>query len=250
MGGNWVSESLRELLGGPLRGRRQGVSRYVCIHTAAGKGRRQYPASNLRGFTMKRAGIALALAFFAAGPAFAADDGDMITRLMGKAPGPKKVYVCFSRVYNAEQLAAHPDQKATSMKLLVRMENDKETRQPTFRFTMGLIKRASKTLLTTSGDCGQVRDGKEEGPVTRLGCGVECDGGGLGIAMGEDNHSISVSISRIRVSPKGVSAEEGGGDFTGDGDDDLVFQLDRTAAADCASILDDKKEAAALRRMK
>ncbi|MDB5535123.1 MAG: hypothetical protein JWO28_3438 [Hyphomicrobiales bacterium] len=198
---------------------------------------------------MKRTGITLALAVLATGSifgaAFAADDGDMVTRLMGKAPGPKKVYVCFSRVYNAEQLAAHPDQKATSMKLLVRMENDK-----TFRFTMGLIKRTSKTLLTTAGDCGQVRDGKEEGPVTRLGCGVECDGGGLGITMGDDNRSIRVSISRIRVSPKGMSAEEGGGDFTGDGDDDLQFQLDRTAMADCAPILDDKKEAAALRRLK
>jgi hypothetical protein len=204
---------------------------------------------------MKRAGITLALAFFATGsvlgaalgPAFAADDGDMIVRLMGKAPG-SKTYACFSRVYDAAHLAAHPVQKATSMKVLVKMENDKETRQPTFHFMMGVTKRASKTLLTTAGDCGQLRDGKEEGPVTRLGCGVECDGGGLGIAMGEDNRSIGVSIERIRVSPNGVSAEEGGGDFGGD--DDQLFRLDRTAVADCANILDDKKEAAAVRRMK
>jgi hypothetical protein len=206
------------------------------------------------GFAMKRAGITLTLAVLAIGSAFgpasAADDGDMITRLMGKPPGPKKVYACFSRVYSADQLAAHPDQKATSMKVLVQMENDKETKQPGFHFTIGLIKRASKTLQTAWGDCGQVRDGKEDGPVTRLGCGVECDGGGLGIAMGEDNKSIRVSISRIRVQPKGMSPEEGGGDFTGDGDDDLQFQLDRTATADCANLLDDRKEAAALRRMK
>jgi len=196
---------------------------------------------------MKRAGLALTLAFFAVGPAFAADDGDMIVRLMGKAPGPK-TYACFSRVYDAAHLAAHPAQQATSMKLLVRMENDKETRQPTFNFTMGVTKRASKTLLTTAGDCGQLRDGKDEGPVTRLGCGVECDGGGLGIAMGEDNRSIRVSIERIRVSPKGESAEESGADFGG-GDDD-VFRLDRTSVADCAILLEDRKDAAALRRMK
>ncbi|MDF2117498.1 hypothetical protein PY365_18100 [Roseiarcaceae bacterium H3SJ34-1] len=196
---------------------------------------------------MKRAGIGLALALFAVGPAFAADDGDMIVRLMGKPPGPK-TYACFSRAYDAAHLAAHPVQKATSMKVLVKMENDAETRQPTFRFVMGVTKRASKTLLTTGGDCGQVRDGKEEGPVTRLGCGVDCDGGGLGIAMGEDNRSIRVSIARIRVSPKGVSAEEAGADFGGD--DDELFRLDRTAIADCASLLEDRKEAAALRHMK
>lgn len=204
---------------------------------------------------MKCAGITLALAFFAAGsvlgaasaPAFAADNGDMIVRLMGKAPG-SKTYACFSRVYDAAHLAAHPVQKATSMKVLVKMENDKETKQPTFNFVMGVTNRGSKTVMTTAGDCGQVRDGKDEGPVTRLGCGVECDGGGLGIAMGEGNRSIRVSIERIRVSPKGVSAEEGGEDFGG-GDDDM-FRLDRTSVADCATLLEDRKEASAVRRLK
>jgi hypothetical protein len=201
---------------------------------------------------MKRAGISLALAFFAAGtalgPAFAADNADMITRLMGKAPGPKTSYACFTRVYDVAHMAAHPVQKATSMKVLVTMEKDKETQEPTFSFVMGVTKRASSKLWTTGGHCGQLRDGNDEGPVTRLGCGVECDGGGIGIAMGEDNRSIRVSTEGVRVSPKGESPEESGVDFGGG--DDQLFRLDRTAVADCAILLEDRKEAAAVRRMK
>jgi hypothetical protein len=79
-----------------------------------------------------------------------------------------------------------------------------------------------------------------------LGCGVDCDGGGISIEMAYAGRSTPVRLETIRIwrnnKPEDEPlALEGGAD-------DRVFRLDRASLDECKSLVTDRKELTAIRR--
>jgi hypothetical protein len=81
----------------------------------------------------------------------------------------------------------------------------------------------------------------------RLGCGVDCDGGGIEVAMSKDDKSAIIRLERVRIWQNNKPDEEESGSLVA-GADDKMFRLDRAELRECASLITDRKELAALRR--
>ena len=185
-----------------------------------------------------------------------AEDGDDIreaskaetetfnTRMYAGAPGDK-AYACFVRRYDADHLARHPKQKVASMKLLISAEVDKEDKELHNSFRLGFRYRHRSGDFDSSGSCNHVvftRSGNE----VRLGCGVDCEGGGIGVALSKDDKSAIVRLERVRVWQNNKPDDDAEHSLTA-GADDKIFRLDRTDNSECASLVTDRKELAALR---
>jgi hypothetical protein len=164
-------------------------------------------------------------------------------RLFAGAPGNKS-YACFVRRYDAEHLAKHPKQKVASMKLLVSTEYDKEDKELHYSFRLGFKYRHRSGEFDSSGSCSHhvIKTGDE----VRFGCGVDCDGGGIGIALAKDDKATLVRLERVRVWQNNKPDNDAEEDLVA-GADDKIFRLDRTDNAECASLVTDRKELAALR---
>ena len=85
----------------------------------------------------------------------------------------------------------------------------------------------------------------DDGTEVRLGCGVDCDGGGLEAAMSKDDKSVVIQFERIRIWQNNKPDDEA--ELVA-GADDKIFRLDRADNRECASLVTDRKELAALRR--
>jgi hypothetical protein len=156
-----------------------------------------------------------------------------------------KAYACFVRRYDAEHLARHPKQKVASMKLLVSAEIDEEDKQMHNSFRLGFRYRHRSGDFDSSGSCHNAvftKDGNE----VRLGCGVDCEGGGIGVALAKDDKSAIVRLERVRVWQNNKPDDDAEQSLVG-GADDRIFRLDRTDTGECASLVTDRKELAALR---
>ncbi|QPF93238.1 hypothetical protein [Bradyrhizobium commune] len=165
-------------------------------------------------------------------------------RMYAGAPG-NTAYACFVRRYDADHLARHPKQKVASMKLLVSAETDEEDKQLHNSFRLGFRYRNRNGDFDSSGSCHHVvftKDGNE----TRLGCGVDCEGGGIGIALSKDDKSAIVRLASVRVWLHNKPDDEAERSLVA-GSDDGVFRLDRTDNNECAALVTDRKELAALR---
>ncbi len=164
-------------------------------------------------------------------------------RVFAGPPGDK-AYACFVRRYDAEHLAKHPKQKVASMKLLVSSEYDKEDKELHYSFRLGFKYRHRTSEFDSSGSCNHhvVKVGDE----VRFGCGVDCDGGGIEVALSKDDKSTLVRLQRIRVWQNN-KPDEDDDDWLEAGADDKSFRLDRTNNAECASLVTNRKELAALR---
>jgi hypothetical protein len=165
-------------------------------------------------------------------------------RMYAGAPG-NKAYACFVRRYDAEHLARHPKQKVASMKLLISAEMDTEDKQLHNSFRLGFRYRHRSGDFDSSGSCHHAvftRDGTE----IRLGCGVDCEGGGIGVALSKDDKSAIVRLARVRVWQNNKPDEDAELSLVA-GADDGIFRLDRTDNKECASLVTDRKELAALR---
>jgi hypothetical protein len=185
-----------------------------------------------------------------------ADEGDDI-REAGKAetetfnarmyagPPGNKAYACFVRRYDADHLARHPKQKVAAMKLLISAEVDKEDKELHHSFRLGFRYRHRRGDFDSSGSCNHAVFTKS-GSEVRLGCGVDCDGGGIGVALSQDDKSAIVRLERVRVWQNNKPDDEAEHSLTG-GADDKIFRLDRTDNSECASLVTDRKELAALR---
>jgi hypothetical protein len=165
-------------------------------------------------------------------------------RLFGKPIGQDKAYACFVRRYDAEHLARYPLQKVGAMKLLVSVEYPPEDKTWRYSFRLGVKYRGRSVDYDSAGDCGHVI-GEETGDEMRLGCGVDCDGGGLGVTLASDDKSATVELERIRIWQHRDDAMH---ESLVSGDDDKAFRLDRTGLRDCMSLVTDRKELAAIRR--
>ena len=165
-------------------------------------------------------------------------------RMYAGTPG-NKAYACFVRRYDADHLARHPKQKVASMKLLVSGEVDEEDKQLHNSFRLGFRYRHRSGDFDSSGSCHHVifvKDGNE----TRLGCGVDCEGGGIGVALSKDDKSAIVRLASVRVWLHNTPDDEAERSLVA-GHDDGIFRLDRADNSECAALVTDRKELAALR---
>jgi hypothetical protein len=165
-------------------------------------------------------------------------------RMHAGTPGTT-AYACFVRRYDAGHLARHPKQKVASMKLLVSAETDSEDKQLHNSFRLGFRYRHRSGDFDSSGSCHHVVFTKDGGEV-RLGCGVDCEGGGIGVALSKDNKSAIVRLASVRVWLHNKPDEEAERSLVA-GHDDGIFRLDRTDTGECAALVTDRKELAALR---
>jgi hypothetical protein len=166
-------------------------------------------------------------------------------RMFAKSPG-KKAYACFARRYDPDHLARHPQQKVSAMKLLVSAEIPPEEQTTNYSFRLGLKYRHRSGDFDSSGSCGHFVP-EDAGHEIRFGCGVDCDGGGINVAMSNDDKSAIIRLERVRIWQNNKPDEELSDSLVA-GADDKIFRLDRVDNRECASLVTDRKELAALRR--
>ena len=123
-------------------------------------------------------------------------------RMFTKPPG-MKAYACFVRRYDPDHLARHPLQKVSAMKLLVAAEvpQDEEIKEKiiNYSFRLGLKYRHRSGDFDSSGSCNHFVP-EDRGHEIHLGCGVDCDGGGIDVAMSkDDDKSAVVRVERVRI---------------------------------------------------
>jgi len=85
-----------------------------------------------------------------------------------------------------------------------------------------------------------------QGDEVRLGCGIDCEGGGIEVALSKDNKSAIIRLEQVRVWQNNKPDDEAEQSLVA-GADDKIFRLDRTDNSECASLVTDRKELAALR---
>ena len=107
---------------------------------------------------------------------------------MFAGPLGQKTYACFVRRYDAGHLAQHPTQKVSALKLLVTAEDAPEDKTVNYSFRLGFKYRHRPGNFDSSGFCNHVVTEKS-GNEIRLGCGVDCEGGGIEVAMSTDDKS-------------------------------------------------------------
>lgn len=149
-------------------------------------------------------------------------------RMYAGAPG-NTAYACFVRRYDAEHLALHPKQKVASMKLLVSAETDPEDKQLHNSFRLGFRYRHRSGDFDSSGSCHHTVLTKE-GNEVRLGCGVDCEGGGIALALSRDDKSAIVRLASVRVWLQNKPDEDAERSLVARSDDG-IFRLDRPTTA-------------------
>jgi hypothetical protein len=165
---------------------------------------------------------------------------------MFKAPiGKDKAYACFVHRYDADHLARHPLQKVSGMKLLATAENPPDDKAYAYSFRLGVKYRTRKGNFESSGFCSHVMTEQKDDEV-RLGCGVDCDGGGIEVALSRDDKSAIVRLEHVRIW-LGNSHDDDKEEELVAGQDDKIFRLDRADITECKSLITDRKELAAIR---
>jgi hypothetical protein len=167
-------------------------------------------------------------------------------RLFAGPLAPKTSYACFVRIYDAGHLAKHPKQKVAAMKLLVTAEHPPDEKVTNYSFRLGVKYRHRSGNFDSSGSCNHFIP-EDAGDEIRLGCGVDCDGGGLNVAVTKDDISAVIRLERVRIWQNNKPDDEAEHELVA-GDDDKMFRLDRTDNRECASLVTDRKELAAIRR--
>ena len=165
---------------------------------------------------------------------------------MFAGPLGQKTYACFVRRYDSGHLARHPQQKVSAMKLLVTAEDAPEDKTTNYSFRLGFNYRHRSGNFDSSGYCNHVV-AEDAGKEIRLGCGVDCEGGGIDVAMSKDDKSALIRLERIRIWERNKADDDASDDLVA-GADDKIFRVDRAHLSECAELVTDRKELAALRR--
>lgn len=163
---------------------------------------------------------------------------------MFAGPLDHKTYACFVRRYDASHLARHPKQKVSAMKLLVTAEDAPEDKTVNFSFRLGFKYRHRAGNFDSSGYCSHIVAENIGGEI-RLGCGVDCEGGGIEVAM-KDDKSALIRLERIRIWERNKPDDDASNDLVA-GADDKIFRVDRVDLHECSELVTDRKELAALR---
>ena len=157
----------------------------------------------------------------------------------------KKSYVCFIRKYDAAHLAGHPLQKVSAMTLLITGEVDPESQSLGYSFRLGVKFRNRPGDFDSSGSCGDAQVNDDSKGKEQMGCGVDCDGGGIAVELGKTDSTVLVRLDSIRIWRNNKLDDEGL-NLSG-GADDRVFRLDRVPLEMCRALVTDRKELAAMR---
>lgn len=173
-------------------------------------------------------GIAVGIASAAgAQPVPPGEEGELLAFL----PPRHGEHACFARAYDSAHLAAHPDQTVTAMEFRIayfRWESDDlyPLGQRNYYFALRAKRRGEASELTAMGECTPLGEG--------IGCGVDCDGGGIRVSRDVDG-TVLVDLGedgRIRMTPGCGDEETGAIDLTS-GKDDRWFRLDPVPGAQC-----------------
>ncbi|HEX7921937.1 MAG TPA: hypothetical protein VF583_13350 [Bradyrhizobium sp.] len=165
-------------------------------------------------------------------------------RMFSGPPGAK-AFACFVRRYDANHLAQHPKQKVSAMKLLVAAEDAPEDKTTNYSFRLGVTYRHRPGNFDSSGYCNHAV-ATESGHEIRFECGVDCEGGGISVALSKDDKSAIARLSSIRMWNRNKPDVEASEELLA-GADDKIFRVDRAAPSECAELVTDRKELAALR---
>ena len=183
----------------------------------------------------------------AAGEEDRAKSEEFVKRLFAGPVTKTKTYACFVRLYDSDHLARHPLQKVSAMKLLVTAETVPESDGPSYSFRLGVRYRNKSGAFDSSGDCRHSDISADTDNEARLGCGVDCDGGGISIGLTKDYKATLIRLERIRIWRNNKPDEEASDSLVA-GADDKIFRLDRAGLDECGSLVSDRKELAAMRR--
>jgi hypothetical protein len=131
------------------------------------------------------------------------------------------------------------------MKLLVTAENAAEEKIAGYSFRLGIKYRHRGGNFDSSGFCSHVVT--EDAPNDiRFGCGVDREGGGINVALSKDDKPAIIRLERIRIWNRNQPDQEAE-DALAAGADDKIFRVDRTDAEECAELVTDRRELAAIR---
>ena len=161
-------------------------------------------------------------------PVPSGEEGEL-TKFLPPVPGTR---ICFSRLYDAEHLKAHPKQKVTELEFRLSYyrhppAEDLPKGQNNYYFALFAKLRGSSEKLQSFGECTPSGDA--------IACMVECDGGGIQVKRRPDEKVLvyfAADIGRIRMA--GCDGDEEGDsvDLT-PGADDREFLLSKTPDAEC-----------------
>ncbi|WP_342712516.1 hypothetical protein AAFG13_15390 [Bradyrhizobium sp. B124] len=142
-------------------------------------------------------------------------------RMFAGPPGAK-AHACFVRRYDANHLTQHPKQKVSAIKLLVAAEDAPEDKTTNYSFRLGVAYRHRPGNFDSSGYCNHAV-ATESGHEIRFEC-----------------------LGRIVVWNRNKPDDDAGEALLA-GADDKIFRVDRADLGECAELVTDRKELAALR---
>jgi hypothetical protein len=149
---------------------------------------------------------------------------------MFAGPLGQKTYACFVRRYDASHLAQHPKQKVSAMKLLVTSEDAPEDKTVNYSFRLGFKYRHRPGNFDSSGFCNHVV-AEKSGNEIRLGCGIDCEGGGIEVAMSKDDKSTLIRLERIRIWERNKADEDAGNDLVAGANDKIFLRAFHSSSA-------------------
>lgn len=178
------------------------------------------------------AGVVLVCAMFASpqsasGQAIAPGEEGELANFLEPVAGQR---ICYARIYSSAHLAKHPKQRVTEIGFWLayhRFPPDEfyPQGQRNYYFALTAKRKGSGRLLTARGECGP--NGNS------IGCGVECDGGGVSVTR-RPGDKILVSLGKdgwIRMT-EGCDEEESAVNLEA-GEDDREFLLSRLPDSAC-----------------
>jgi hypothetical protein len=105
--------------------------------------------------------------------------------------------------------------------------------------------RKSYACFVRRYDANHLVAAENTGDEIRLGCGVDCEGGGIQVAM-KDEKSALIRLERIKIRERNKPDDDASHDLVA-GADDKIFRVDRADLHECSELVTDRKELAALR---
>jgi hypothetical protein len=191
------------------------------------------------------AALTLACCSLVAGSAMPKPVGPDYVKLKALLPAGPDAALCFARAYDAEHLRKHPQQEVTELILFIRyitLDEDEATLVATddggtmkqyfdYDFTLAAKVKGRSETLYASGDCASA-----EG----IGCGVDCDGGGIALEPIAGNpDELVVRLERIRMT---LGCGEGEEVELEGGADDKVFKLAKAPRLICEAMQKDAEK--------
>jgi len=168
---------------------------------------------------------------------------DTFDKNMFMHPPGDKASACFMRRYDADHMARHPKQKVAAMKLLVAAEIAEGETRLSYSFHLGVNLRRRGSDFESSGYCDHAT-AEDNGREIRFACGVDCENGGINVALSKDSSSAIVRLEQIVLWKNNKPDPDG--DVVLAGREDKIFRLDRVDAQECAALAGDSGELAAL----